>query len=592
MDSSQTTAPEIHREYPHCADPVDGDASGGETSGRSSPPPRREYPRCAVTRADPVVGDATDGETSGRDSPSPRREGPTPLDPTATHKVVKGCLWATTRAVGSADGPLFAVGDLSPFRRLGHGVPVAFLTDLEPFDRATSDAEFRDRLRSVDPEIADLPLRRLKLVLAGGSVCAHLMRLQRERLTERCDRRDYDDYDLFLVGHDDRSSAIAAIAELHALLAKSDEKAHLSGRPRRPGAHPRSGNGPVIYRTAGCITFHSERLGLKVQVILRRYRNIAEVLNGFDLGSSAMAWDGVRLLFTRAGVVAANHGANVIVPLLRRTSYEHRLIKYFRRGFDIALPGLNVLALKDSEYRLPFMTFVVCSPDDTDPCVCPCRIPCYGASRTPVGPVEPPTGANPTPLYDATIPYGDPGRIRHRNYREGSAPGGPNVLALCGYAPYADGMDYGSIEPEYPSASDVESMLKDAAYSGLQLRSLRRAIGVAATRDFVSKYMQEVFPLSPSDNDYFDKWRKVAAGVTTAAMASLPRLAIPFDIPDAALLGGSTAATRTTARQWYGQAYSRSLLDSMAGMTFSEKRERGYAFAAGRTPTETASRLD
>lgn len=509
----------------------------------------------------------------GRESPVPRRarvsrnrENDPPVGREKTVETVKDCLKQVSAKFGTARGPLFDTRSLAPFRRLGHGVPIAYLEGATPFDRAESSKEFRRRLKASDRVIATLPFREWGIVLAGGSVSAHLMRKQ-EGLSER----DYDDYDIFLVGHS-AQSALEVIRKIHAALASAEE----TQRERRRGWSRACPEGPVVYRTDGCMTYHSERLGLKVQVVLRIYKTVEEVLNGFDLGSSAMAWDGESLLFTFAGLLAANHGANVVNLVAKRQTYEARLAKYFRRGFDIVLPGLNVQALEDGGYRLPYLGLTPVR-DTKGECDCRCRLPCYEVS--PALRVAPVSGAaSPSPgLYDATVPYGSPDRVRLRNYREGQKPEGPNVRALCGFAPYAPEMDYGAIAPEYPAPSAfVREAIKCCSGDIIRVGDLRRICGEAATKDYVAQYMERVFPLPKGDR--FGAIEAILLALFEARVSGLPLLKLPLVFQ----VGAPDPAGNVTDRQWYGAAYSRSFLDSARGLSLGEGLERERAFAEGR----------
>jgi len=544
----------------------------------------------AVETGQAGPGESSDDESSSpRGSPrgSPRREArpsgparsvsPAPCEEAQllgrkeTVAVITRLLREFPKAFGEHRGELYTVKDLAPFRRLGHGVPVAFRQERKPFDRAGSDEEFRSRLGSADPLIAGLPFGKLGLVLAGGSVSAHLMRVQ----DKNPDLRDYDDYDLFLVGHTP-ATATLAIRDLHEILA--------DGEPRKSAEH--RARPPMVYRTPGCITYVSERLRLKVQVVLRLYLTVAEVINRFDLGSSSMAWDGAKLHFTRAGLVAANHGANVVFPIARRGSFERRLIKYFDRGYDVALPGLNVQALADCGYQLPYLEVHPVERASADRCECLCRLECFGLSAT--SPAEPGEGAGagagagagdgPHSMYGSFVPYGDVEKIRLRNYREGVKPEGPNASALCGCEPYAPGMDYGAIRPEYPSADDIK---KEARYHcGTQVirpDQLRRCLGEAAARRYAILHMGRVFPLKGP----YDRSRavdQILDELVAETLGGLPRLAIPFELPAAKDQDGGRGLTD---RQWYGAAYRRGLIDSAAIDSWWARQERGKAFAAG-----------
>jgi len=79
---------------------------------------------------------------------------------------------------------------------------------------------------------------------------------------------------------------------------------------------------------------------VKYQFIHRIYDSIDQILGGFDLGPSMMAYDGKRLYATELGAWCA-FGRVIIADTTRRsTSYEARIYKYYKLGCVIVLPGL------------------------------------------------------------------------------------------------------------------------------------------------------------------------------------------------------------------------------------------------------------
>lgn len=93
-----------------------------------------------------------------------------------------------------------------------------------------------------------------------------------------------------------------------------------------------------IVRTQHAITFCSKStLVPHVQIILRAYRSIGQLLVGFDLDSCCLAYDGQRVLATTRGVRALSCGYNLVDVTRLSPTYELRLVKYMRRGFDIAM---------------------------------------------------------------------------------------------------------------------------------------------------------------------------------------------------------------------------------------------------------------
>lgn len=96
-----------------------------------------------------------------------------------------------------------------------------------------------------------------------------------------------------------------------------------------------------IVRTSGSISIlvdHSHEM----QIVLRHYATASEILHGFDLGSAAVGFDGVNVWLTALGRFAYECGYNVVDTSRRSLTYESRIMKYFHRGFELILPGLDV----------------------------------------------------------------------------------------------------------------------------------------------------------------------------------------------------------------------------------------------------------
>lgn len=77
-----------------------------------------------------------------------------------------------------------------------------------------------------------------------------------------------------------------------------------------------------------------------VQVVLRLFRSVAEVLAGFDLDCCCVAYDGARVAALPRARRALARGYNLAGADASREShnYEQRLLKYALRGFAVACP--------------------------------------------------------------------------------------------------------------------------------------------------------------------------------------------------------------------------------------------------------------
>lgn len=88
----------------------------------------------------------------------------------------------------------------------------------------------------------------------------------------------------------------------------------------------------------------------KYQIIHRLYKDKEEILHGFDIGSSSVGFDKENIYFTELSKFSYEYGCNIVDTSRRSTSYEHRLQKYFQRGFDIILPYFDINKVSDELY--------------------------------------------------------------------------------------------------------------------------------------------------------------------------------------------------------------------------------------------------
>lgn len=118
-----------------------------------------------------------------------------------------------------------------------------------------------------------------------------------------------------------------------------------------------------LIRNKGCVTVKFDRYTF--QFILRIYANKSEILHGFDLGSSAVGFDGTSVYFTGLSKFAYEYSCNILDTTRRSTTYEQRLIKYFARNFDIILPYFATQKLRTVNMKygladvceMPYWTF-------------------------------------------------------------------------------------------------------------------------------------------------------------------------------------------------------------------------------------------
>ena len=114
-------------------------------------------------------------------------------------------------------------------------------------------------------------------------------------------------------------------------------------------------NNTVFSLHENCIrtpnTIKIDLKGESYQIIFRLYSSSSEILHGFDLGSSAVGFDGNNVLFTSLSKLCYTYNCNIIDTTRRSTSYESRLIKYFKRGFALILPKFDITKLRRNYFK-------------------------------------------------------------------------------------------------------------------------------------------------------------------------------------------------------------------------------------------------
>ena len=119
----------------------------------------------------------------------------------------------------------------------------------------------------------------------------------------------------------------------------------------------------VNIRNKYCVTLTLD--SQKIQIILRIYESISQILHGFDIGACAIGYDGKNVYFTELSKFSYENLSIIIDPSRRSTTYEKRLIKYYNRGFHIILPYLDIKKLRKDYFKydlyevaeLPYFSF-------------------------------------------------------------------------------------------------------------------------------------------------------------------------------------------------------------------------------------------
>ncbi|OCK80768.1 ankyrin repeat protein [Lepidopterella palustris CBS 459.81] len=94
-------------------------------------------------------------------------------------------------------------------------------------------------------------------------------------------------------------------------------------------------------RTKNTITIASQYPTRHVQIVLRIYKSVSEILTGFDVDCSCAAYDGKQVYASPRAILAYMTQRNTIDLSRRSPSYENRLSKYSHRGFEVYWPLLD-----------------------------------------------------------------------------------------------------------------------------------------------------------------------------------------------------------------------------------------------------------
>ncbi len=88
-------------------------------------------------------------------------------------------------------------------------------------------------------------------------------------------------------------------------------------------------------RTKNAITICSQYPTRHIQIVLRIYRSISEILTGFDVDCACVAYDGKQVYASPRALAAFMTQINTVDLTRRSPSYENRLSKYSHRGFEV-----------------------------------------------------------------------------------------------------------------------------------------------------------------------------------------------------------------------------------------------------------------
>lgn len=107
-------------------------------------------------------------------------------------------------------------------------------------------------------------------------------------------------------------------------------------------------------RTKNAVTIASRYPTRHVQIVLRMYKSISEILTGFDVDCSCAAYDGTQVWASPRALAAYMTQINTIDLTRRSPSYENRLSKYSHRGFEVYWPNLDRSMIDPTIYERSF----------------------------------------------------------------------------------------------------------------------------------------------------------------------------------------------------------------------------------------------
>ena len=220
------------------------------------------------------------------------------------------------KADAEAGAPLLTFAEAAALPTVSPSA-LSFFSTLWPASNRTpfgeSEDEARARLFKHIPWIQGCVGKVANCIIAGGAVHGELTNNWR-----------YSDIDIFIYGVS-ASDADALLQKLVPLICEgSDVETTVTG---------------------GAVTF-TDVSGRSVQVIRLITPTAAAVLQGFDLGASAVGFDlaSGRFLFTRLGALAASSGLVPVDVARCSKTFEARLAKYARRGLSIVFPQFSFLS--------------------------------------------------------------------------------------------------------------------------------------------------------------------------------------------------------------------------------------------------------
>ncbi|OJD23371.1 hypothetical protein ACJ73_05275 [Blastomyces percursus] len=176
------------------------------------------------------------------------------------------------------------------------------------------------------------------VVVAGSAVTTCLLPVpDKFRMSRKAQRQiaPSSDVDLFLYGLDEEQ-AIEKIKQIEKCIRNSilEEVS--------------------VIRTRNALTIVSKYPTRHVQIVLRLYKSVSEILTGFDVDCACTAFDGRQVWASPRAIAAFATQTNFIDLTRRSPSYENRLAKYSHRGFEVYWPALDRSKLDPTIFERSF----------------------------------------------------------------------------------------------------------------------------------------------------------------------------------------------------------------------------------------------
>lgn len=240
-----------------------------------------------------------------------------------------------------------------------------------------------------------------------------------------------------------------------------------------------------------CATFTSPGM-VTVQIVRRQFGNCAQVINDFDHPPCCVAYNGRDCWLSKLGCVAHAYLLNVVDMEGRRASYEHRLVRYFNRGFGLALVGVDPVAFSKacSRFLVAGAVTLGCGRLQWFPQAAGKMTTGWfnmaglvkNESKSQLEPVP----ADPMSCK-AHLAFEDPVLSSELNFLAASA-SPANTAGLCGRAGWKRGLNPSALSGYLGSFTQVleQAMAKG---TGLGRHRLEKLVGVQAARELMHHYV-------------------------------------------------------------------------------------------------------